>query len=239
MNFDEPLLTAADESSLARTIEVGVLASAVLRGQIPMIAGATSVELSSLVRAGEQARERFLLANCRLVFLEAQKVALRLDLNVDELFQEGFLGLSEAVSRFDYQRGCRFATYALPWIRERLSSAARTRCGQIHASAWTIRKYGFDVIRTVSLTTDVVSLVEVQNAVNIADTFPSDDIGLARMLRCLPKDQRIVLQRRYGATQATLVELAQEMGISVSTVRRIHDKAIVTLRGRFAADIAA
>ncbi|MBK8459198.1 MAG: hypothetical protein IPL43_02405 [Micropruina sp.] len=110
---DEPLLTAAEERALAREIEAGVLAGDLLAtGSGAGVA--TAAELLALERAGQQAWQRFLLANLRLVWQVAHREARRSGLPADDLFQEGFLGWAVARRRWDHTRGIRFATLALP-----------------------------------------------------------------------------------------------------------------------------
>ena len=80
-----------------------------------------------LVR-GEQAYEaqraakaRFVSANLRLVVNMAQRYAKSGKLSLEDLIQEGNLGLMKAVERFDPERGFRFSTYEAWWIRHALT----------------------------------------------------------------------------------------------------------------------
>jgi RNA polymerase primary sigma factor len=69
-----------------------------------------------------EARNRFVRANLRLVV----SIALRHNrgrLALEDLVQEGNLGLMKAVNRFDWERGFRFSTYANWWIRHHISRA--------------------------------------------------------------------------------------------------------------------
>lgn len=127
------LLTATDEIELARRMEAGSFAYEVLTGRsIPT--SATNAELSRLVEEGRLARERFLLANLRLVAMVSNRAAWSSKLSSNDLFQEGVTGLITAVDRFDHVEGVRFATYALPWIRAAVFRAVSNRCGELNLS---------------------------------------------------------------------------------------------------------
>ena len=128
MTFDEPVLTRADEHHLARAIEAGLIAGQALESGIRP-GGASAADLTHLRRQGEEAYERFVRANLKLVAMVTYRTAARAGLDVDDLFQEGVLGLLEAVRRYDHTRGPRFASFALPWIRMRVGELAVTRCG--------------------------------------------------------------------------------------------------------------
>jgi len=71
---------------------------------------------------GKALIRRFVESNLRLVINQAKKYGNSL-LPLDELIQEGNLGLMHAVPRFDYRRGLRFSTYATWWIRHAIGRA--------------------------------------------------------------------------------------------------------------------
>ncbi len=126
-----PLLTAAEEVGLALEIEAGLLAAdALARGLRPH--GASVEELRWLADAGERARRRYVEANLRLVSMVARQAGVRSGLTDADLFQEGCLGLMIAVDRYDCRRGCRFATYALLWIRAFTGAASARLLGTLN-----------------------------------------------------------------------------------------------------------
>ena len=126
-----PLLTAAEEVELALEIEAGLLAAdALAQGLRPH--GASVEELRWLVDAGERARRRYVEANLRLVSMVARQAGVRAGLTDADLFQEGCLGLMIAVDRYDCRRGCRFATYALLWIRAFTGAASARLLGTLN-----------------------------------------------------------------------------------------------------------
>jgi RNA polymerase sigma factor (sigma-70 family) len=71
------------------------------------------------VLAGERAREAFISANLRLVVNAVKPYARKWkELDILDLIAEGNQGLMRAVETFDPQKGYRFSTYAMWWIRQ-------------------------------------------------------------------------------------------------------------------------
>lgn len=68
------------------------------------------------------ARERLAVCNLRLALSIAKRYQGR-GLPLDDLVQEGNIGLLKAVDRFDWRRGFRFSTYATWWIRQQVTRA--------------------------------------------------------------------------------------------------------------------
>lgn len=132
--FAEPLLTPEEEVLLAREIEAGVLAAEALAGGARPC-GATESELRWLIAAGDRARSRYVRANLRLVAMVSHQAGARAGLSDSDLFQEGCLGLMMAVDRYDFRRGCRFATYALLWIRAYTGAASARMLGTLNLPA--------------------------------------------------------------------------------------------------------
>ena len=57
--------------------------------------------------------------NVRIVFNIAKKYMSRTD-DFDAMVQDGMLGLSIAANNFDIERGTKFITYAMPWVRKKI-----------------------------------------------------------------------------------------------------------------------
>lgn len=121
-----PLLDAQTEVELAKTIEAGLLAEQLLaegrvgrrKGGAPKYAKAE--ELEWLAEQGQQAQQRFIEANLRLVVSIARKYG-RSQMPLLDLVQEGNTGLIRAVEKFDYTKGFKFSTYATWWVRQAIT----------------------------------------------------------------------------------------------------------------------
>jgi len=121
-----PLLTAAEEVELAKTIEAGLYAEKILSGEVTSAERGrkakrpTPEELEFLIEDGQRALQRFVTANLRLVVSVARKYG-RSQMPLLDLVQEGNTGLIRAVEKFDYTKGFKFSTYGTWWVRQSIS----------------------------------------------------------------------------------------------------------------------
>lgn len=89
------------------------------------------VELARWIERGDrQARDRMVTANLRLVVSIARRYQ-GMGLSLLDLIQEGVLGLIRAVDKFEWQRGYKFSTYAMWWIRQGIQRALASKTREI------------------------------------------------------------------------------------------------------------
>jgi RNA polymerase primary sigma factor len=90
------------------------------------IAGKSQVENSALIKKSimtfEKARDQLINANLRLVISIAKPYSFT-NYPIEDLIQEGNMGLMRAATRYEYQRGFKFSTYATWWIKQSITRA--------------------------------------------------------------------------------------------------------------------
>jgi RNA polymerase sigma factor (sigma-70 family) len=121
------LLTPEQELTLGRKVQ----AMAALQERCRQAGGTgAACDYSDLerrtLRLGERAKNQMITANLRLVVNLAKRYQNK-GLDLLDLIQEGTLGLTRAVEKYDPTRGHRFSTYAYWWIRQGLNRALSTQ----------------------------------------------------------------------------------------------------------------
>lgn len=251
------LVTYDDQIGLARRIEAGVYAQHLIRRGTDL-GDVTAGELQAVIEDGERARRDFFLANLGLVRHIVMAWAQRHGAEADELFQEGCIGLGEAIQRFDPQRGCRFSTMAWPLIANRVAVAAHNRCGALDAPEWRLRtanrirrrqelleqRLGRRVT-AVELAEDLGRPTQWVEAILSwappvsTDQVPEPDTeplcGMTfdvTWLATLPRPQREVIIARYGldGTPRSRARVAELLGILPSQARSLELQGLARLR---------
>ncbi|MBI5236189.1 MAG: RNA polymerase sigma factor RpoD/SigA [Deltaproteobacteria bacterium] len=91
-----------------------------------------------IAKGDPQARQRMIEANLRLVVSIAKRYINR-GLALQDLIEEGNIGLIKAVERFKVSKGCKFSTYATYWIKQSVERAIVNQSGivrlPIHVTA--------------------------------------------------------------------------------------------------------
>jgi RNA polymerase sigma factor (sigma-70 family) len=125
-------------------------------GRVPLLTHREELELGRLVqtwqqwpggpdeapplvrRRGLRSRERMVTANLRLVVAQARRYWPRARLagyEMSDLLQEGVLGLQRGAEKFDFTRGYKFSTYAVPWIKQAMGRMLDHHGGAVRVPA--------------------------------------------------------------------------------------------------------
>lgn len=106
--------------------------------QFPQLKHSEVVDLFQVLKVGdrtsESARKRLVECNLRLVISIAKKFKGH-NIPLEDMIQEGNLGLLKAIERFDYTKGFRFSTYATWWIKQAIGQHVLKRKRMIRLPA--------------------------------------------------------------------------------------------------------
>ncbi|MBN1442288.1 MAG: sigma-70 family RNA polymerase sigma factor [Planctomycetes bacterium] len=211
--------------------------------------------LRRIVFAIDRERDRLVMPNLRLVLREVFRFPAK-GMYESDLFQEGFLGLSKAVFRFDPERNLRFSTYATHWIRQSIRKALIDKSSLIrlpqalHEKRYRrhrkltdeqlerIHKLRSNMVMFSSMSAeedDSTYEVTDPRAVGVSPSLQTEDIPRAvhKALARLSDAERDVVSRRFGLDgnhRQTLEEIGAQMHLSRERIRQIERSALEQMR---------
>jgi len=98
------------------------------------------INLAKQVELGDElARQKLIRANMRLVVAVASKYS-GLNIPMEDLIQEGNIGVIKATEKYDYRLGYKFSTYAIWWIRQRILKAIDDHSRTIRIPSYIISR---------------------------------------------------------------------------------------------------
>lgn len=151
----------------------------------------------------------------------------------EDLVSVGVIGLIDAIDRFDHERGVPFEAFARARIQGAVIDELRRLDGRSRLF-WKRVRDGSTVEDSMPAAVSLDRLIDAgaePAATDMSATLLEqdlwNDVGIALMT--LPRRERSVLQRHYGASR-TLREIGSEMGVSEARVCQLHARAIAQLR---------
>ena len=180
-------------------------------------------ELSQRIRRGDEAA-RNELVEAHLGFVASVAMRYRgYGLSVDELISAGRIGLLAAAERFEGTRDARFISYAKWWIR----GAMLKELSECRLQRSLDEPLSSDEEDSGTLL-DILP-AESAPASDEAAEASSARSRLAESLAQLDEQERAVLLRHFGLgghEPLTLAQIAGELGLRLSLVRRIREDAL-------------
>lgn len=217
-------------------------------------------ELFRRIRDGDtQARDRAVERNMRFVISIAKEYAGR-GVPIEDLIQEGSIGLMRAIERFDCDRGTRFSTFAFDHIHLACSRAVQNTSSLIRIPVYVrheARRAARRRTQAVSLDTELsrtrphdggdgecITLADViadpnanteEDATQAITQAVQADQLYTLMARVLTPRERAVVILLYGLGSdheegMTHEQIAKHLGIARNTVGNCHMRALAKLR---------
>ena len=190
-------------------------------------------ELSGRARKGDEAARRTLaVSNLPFVVAVAKKFASR-GARLDDLIQEGNVGLMKAIEHFDSKKNVRFATYAVWWIRAYITRYLKDNRSQVRggeSERASMSDFSLDTpIEEDGDSTWLDRLESHDEAPDMTYTRHERDAEVSEALEKVKKrlgdlGWDILQERLTQDKPRTLEELGQRWGVSRERVRQVELK---------------
>jgi RNA polymerase primary sigma factor len=212
-------------------------------GRVPLLTAAQEVALAKRIERGDRrARQQMIESNLRLVVSIAKRYQ-QPELPLQDLIQEGTLGLVRAVEKFEWRKGFKFSTYATWWIRQSISRALADKSRAIRMPAHVVDKLNRitrverrlllqlgrepsadEIGREARLTGEEVDRIRQFARTTVSLARPVGDAEESELVDVLPDDEAPLPEDNLHATQ------------QVATLRRLlaklpeRDRRVLELR---------
>jgi len=190
-------------------------------------------ELSKRARKGdEEARRILAVSNLPFVVAVAKKFTSR-GARLDDLIQEGNVGLMKAIEHFDSRKQVRFATYAVWWIRAYITRYLKDNRSHVRGGEHErLSMSDFSLDTPIDDETESTYLERLEDAAPTPDSaflsLERDEevsVALQRVKRRLGDLGWDILQERLTQDKPrTLEELGERWGVSRERVRQVELK---------------
>lgn len=199
--------------------------------------------LATKASSGDKlAKKKLVEANLRFVVKIANEYLGYMD--IEDLINEGNLGLMHAAEKFDSSTGNKFITYAVWWIRAYIQKAIReTSTGikfpshkfdEMKKSKWKLASLDKAVGNDEEKATLADFIVD-ERIMNPEESFliHQTELELKQFIKELKPNEKAVIIKRYGLDgkePMKLSEIGSLMGYSKERIRQLENRALAQLK---------
>jgi RNA polymerase primary sigma factor len=202
--------------------------------------------LATKASSGDKlAKKKLVEANLRFVVKIANEYLGYMD--IEDLINEGNLGLMHAAEKFNPSTGNKFITYAVWWIRAYIQKAIReTSTGikfpshkfdEMKKSKWKLARLDKAVGNDEEKATLADFIVD-ERIMNPEESFliHQTELELKQFIKELKPNEKAVIIKRYGLDgkdPMTLSEIGSILGFSKERIRQLESRALNQLKKNF------
>ena len=198
----------------------------------PPLKGEELLTLQALEQGDEDARQRLVEHNLRLVVYIARRFE-NTGVNLEDLISIGTIGLIKAISTYRLDKKIKLATYASRCIENEILMYIRKTANQ-KTEVSLDEPINMDCDGNELLLSDILGTDEDMIMRPLEDDV--DICVLRQALRDLPDREREIVLMRFGLEgrrELTQKEVAQKMGISQSYISRLEKRIMLRLKKEF------
>ena len=213
--------------------------------KIPLLTLEEEKALATKAFSGDKSAQKKLVEhNLRFVVKIANQYQGYMD--VDDLINEGNMGLMHAAEKFNPSTGNKFSTYAVWWIKAYIQKAIRetstgirfpaTQFNEMKKSKWNIASLDKNIGNENEDEITLASLLKDERMLNPEEEYWGKESSsqLYNAIKKLPENEQTVLIKRYGLDgeePMSLSEVGTLMGgYSKERIRQTEKRAILNLR---------
>jgi RNA polymerase primary sigma factor len=193
-------------------------------------------ELSRLARGGDEAARKLLVNHNVAFVLSMCRKSANKGCRLDDIVQEGMIGLLKAVEHFDPDKGNRFTTYASWWIRAYVGKYLRDMRATVKPVVTSPGQERFALPKDFSLDAPIGDDDDTTFLDRLEETDPSQEDRFMRgehdaeVRAALERAKKrigglgwdIIRQRLEQEQPRTLEEIGKDWGLSRERVRQVE-----------------